>query len=208
MKIYIISNVQYAEADKLQVQENDLLVFLNKARSLSYYSQHKNKIVFHRSIQESYGSVFENIENKYVFGKDKSIPDDFISHLKCKYDWNYNIEDGKVKSATTGYIVVKWIQHEYPNDEIILVNFGYDVSKSSYRCPWHNWQFEANQLSKYKHIFTAKCADRTGIIKLYLKLSNWVGDNIYTSAVVENLRATGKFSINVETMCTDLWSRM
>ena len=148
MKIYIISNVEYPFENKLQVQADDLLVFLNKAHSYIYYIEHKNKIVFHRSKQQSYCSMIPMLNNKYVFGKNSDIPSEFINNLKAEYDWNYQIQKGKVKCATTGYMVAKWIQHEYPNDEIILVNFGYKVSKSSYRCPYHNWKFEDKELQK------------------------------------------------------------
>ena len=54
---------------------------------------------------------------------------------------------------TTGYMVTKWMQQLYPDKEIYLVNFGYEVQKSTYRCPWHNWKFEAEQLAGFKHIF-------------------------------------------------------
>ena len=35
----------------------------------------------------------------------------------------------------------------------LLVNFGFEVQKSTYRCPWHNWKFEAEQLKTYNHIY-------------------------------------------------------
>ena len=44
-------------------------------------------------------------------------------------------------------------QHKYPDSEIILVNFGYEVQKSTYRCPWHNWKFEAEDLKNLPHLF-------------------------------------------------------
>ena len=42
---------------------------------------------------------------------------------------------------TTGYMVTEYMRYKYPKAEINLVNFGYEVSQSTYRCPYHNWKF-------------------------------------------------------------------
>lgn len=154
-KIYIFSNVQYPEKNKITPDPEDLLIFLNKATTIGYYADHKRKIVYHRSPKEDYGRRIDGIRNFYVFngGPVSGIPRDFIKELKTKYDWDYEIEPGKVKCMTTGYMVVKWIEHKYPDRELVLVNFGYEVQKSTYRCPWHNWKFEADDLAKMSHIF-------------------------------------------------------
>ena len=174
MKIYIISNVEYPQENKLKVQPDDLLIFLNKANSYIYYNEHKNKIIFHRAKEQSYCGLINYPNSKYVFGKNRDIPESFINDLKKDYDWNYQIEQGKVKCATTGYMVVKWIQHCYPNDQIYLVNFGYKVSKSSYRCPYHNWKFEDQELQKYKHIYTAKTTSDNKTKSIFFQTLNWL----------------------------------
>ena len=174
MKIYIISNVEYPFENKLQVQPDDLLVFLNTAKSYIYYLEHKNKIVFHRSKEMSYRCTVPTLNNKYVFGPNRDIPDSFIKDLKKSYNWDYQIQQGKVKCATTGYMVVKWIEHCYPDNEIYLVNFGYKVSKSSYRCPYHNWLFENKELQKYKHIYTAKTVSDSNSLKIFFETLGWL----------------------------------
>ena len=152
-KIYVFSNVKYPEKNKIHPAENDILVFLNKAETINFYPDHKKKIVYHRAPQPEYGELRKDAMNKYVFGHPESIPRKFIDYLKEKYDWNYPIEEGRVKCMTTGYMVVKWLEQLYKDSEIILVNFGYEVQKSTYRCPWHNWKFEAEQLKTYNHIY-------------------------------------------------------
>lgn len=162
-KVYIFSNVKYPEKNKIQPAENDLLIFLNKSETIDFYPDHKRKIVFHRDPKEDkYGKFRRGCRNSYVFNHPDSIPRAFIDNLKKSYDWNYKIEEEKdkdgnvkkvVKSMTTGYMVTKWMQQLYPQAEIILVNFGYDVQNSTYRCPWHNWKFEAEDLKSFKHIF-------------------------------------------------------
>ena len=71
-------------------------------------------------------------------------------------------------------MVTKWIQHCYPNDQIFLVNFGYKVSKSSYRCPYHNWKFEDKELQKYKHIYTAKTISENKQKSIYFETLGWL----------------------------------
>lgn len=161
--IYVFSNIEYDQKHKIRPKSNDLLVFLNKASSINFYKSHKNKIVFHRSTKENYGSEISDVENHYVFRgpKDKTIPKDFIKKVKESYDWNYDVEEGKTKCCTTGYMVVKYLEATYPDEKIILVNFGYKVKKSTYRCPYHNWVFEDNELQKFEHIYTVETNDDT-----------------------------------------------
>lgn len=205
--IYIISNVEYPEEKKISPAPGDLLVFLNKAGSFPYYNDHKKKMVIHRMQEESYGTFLPGVRNMVVFGGKESdrIPPSFLEKLKKEYDWDYPIEEGKARCATTGYMAVKYIESLFPEEKIVLVNFGYDVKKSTYRCPWHNWKFEAKALAKFEHIYTAETADRTGKLKVLVKTLPWLGDNIYTSAVIENLAASGKVKVNVQSHCTDLW---
>jgi|GEM_PF-1207376 len=158
--IYVFSNVKYPADKKIPVQPGDILVFLNKSESAEYYRKDNcAKFAFHRSQDENYGTPVPGCINRYVFDRTKSgigLKSDFISKLKKGYDWNYEIEKGKVKSMTTGYMVVKWLEDKYKRRKIVLVNFGYEVKNSTYRCPWHNWKFEAEQLKKFEHIYTAE----------------------------------------------------
>lgn len=170
--IYIFSNVAYPESRKIQPAPGDILVFLNKAVSAGYY-RHDPVVRFawHRSQKKDYGEIVPGCINQYVFDEEKKgngLPKEFIDRLKKDYDWDYKIEEEKdkdgnvkkvVKSMTTGYMVVKFLAEKYPNHKIVLVNFGYNVSKSTYRCPWHNWEFEAEQLKAFEHIYTAETVE-------------------------------------------------
>lgn len=122
---------------------------------------------------------YEGVESYFCFEgpEDHTIPKDLMTKIKKEYNWDYDIEKGKSKGTTTGYMAVKYIENLYPNQEITLVNFGYEVKKSSYRCPWHNWKFENEVLSKFPHIYTAikeehskieivYCADESNIEKI------------------------------------------
>lgn len=200
--IYVISNVEYPEARKISPAPDDLLVFLNKAKSAAYYRDHAKKMCIRRSPKPEYGTDLEGADNRFVFSGPpaKTVPAKVIADLKKKYDWNYSIEAGKVKCATTGYMAVKYLRHLFPNEEIVLVNFGFGVRKSSYRCPWHNWRFEDRELGEFRHIYTdppvsaPDLADRR--TRVFYNLSGWLGDNVYASAVVANIAAAG-FAINV-----------
>jgi hypothetical protein len=159
--VWIISNCEYPSNRMVPAGPDDILVFINKAKSLPFYLAHKRKVVFHRSPEPDYGNEADkSVEHFYCFrGKDRDvprIPEATIKTVKNSYDWNYEIEAGKVKSTTTGYMVVCHLEKVLPNAKIKLVNFGYKVEKSSYRCPWHNWKFEAEKLAKFPHIYTAE----------------------------------------------------
>ena len=54
--IYIISNVEYPKENKLNPKNEDLLVFLNKSKSIEYYPEHKNKIIIRRMPKSEYGN--------------------------------------------------------------------------------------------------------------------------------------------------------
>ena len=140
-----------------------MLVFLNKAASAGYYRRDPvAKMAYHRSQKKDYGEVVPGCINQYVFDEEKKgngLPKEFIDRMKKDYDWNYEIEEGKVKCMTTGYMVVKWLEEKYPKHRIVLVNFGYEVQKSTYRCPWHNWKFEAEALKGFEHLYLEEGKD-------------------------------------------------
>ena len=163
--IYVISNVEYPEGRKLTPDADDLLVFLNKARSEAYYRGHPRRMCIRRSPKPEYGADIPDADNRFIFSgpSEKTAPAAVIDELKRSYDWDYEIERGKAKCPTTGYMAVKWLEKLYPEEQITLVNFGHEVKRSSYRCPWHNWRFEDKALSAYKHIFTADTAEHDRI---------------------------------------------
>ena len=148
-EIYIFSNVP-AES-KLLVNDAALMVFLNTAAPADKYTDHAHRCVFHRADKADYGEVRSDMPNFYIFGNG-GIGNAEIQRIKADYDWNYIIEEGKVKSCSTGYTVALHLQKKYPDATINLVNFGYEVQKSTYRCPWHNWKFEDAKLQQFNHI--------------------------------------------------------
>jgi hypothetical protein len=155
-KIYLFSNVESSVV--VPVTEKDLLVFINKAIPADRYNDHPHKICFHRSDKPEYGKRRFDMPNRFVFGKN-GIPNTEIEQIKADYDWNYEIEPGKVKSCSTGYMVAQHLDKHYPDSKLILVNFGFEVKNSTYRCPWHNWQFEAERLKNFTHIYTTEVQD-------------------------------------------------
>ena len=199
MTIWIFSNVPFTAAEAPAVAPNDLLVFLNKAANIEHNRDHFKNVVYHRSPEGSYGPEIMGCVNRYVFAAGKaSVPDGFIDSLKRSYDWNYEIEAGKVKCMTTGYMVAMYMRKLYPDQEIALVNFGFAVKNSTYRCPWHNWQFEDKALAGFRHVYTARTdKPRTARRKkVFYELFRHLGDNVYSSAVVANMVAAG-YSVNV-----------
>lgn len=167
--IYVISNVEYPEERKLTPRPEDLLVFLNKARSAGFYAGHPRRMCIRRTPEASYGVDVPEVENRFIFSgpSDRTLPREVLQRLKKSYDWDYEIEDGKTKCATTGYMAIKYLEWLFPGEEITLVNFGFEVERSTYRCPWHNWRYEAKELAKFKHIYTADLAKHDRIEVAY-----------------------------------------
>lgn len=162
-KVYVLSNVDYPAERRLDVRPDDLLVFLNYAKSLDYYQDHANKVVYRRKPKDDYGPERLCVRNRYAFDAgDLAIPKWFTRRLKETYDWDYPIEAGKARCATTGYIVAQYMRELHPVHELVLVNFGYSVSNSTYRCPYHNWRFEDNVLRQFRHVFTADTVQEPG----------------------------------------------
>ena len=189
--IYVISNVGYPEDQRLHPEPNDLLVFLNKARSIDYYPEHRRKICIRRSPEVSYGTDIPGTPSFFIYAgpKHKVPPNKILAEIKSKYDWDYEVAPGDPKSATTGYMAVKCLEKRYPGEEIVLVNFGYKVKNSSYRCPWHNWQFEDKALAKYKHIYTAATTDDCQSINVV-----YCCDEKYTDLLILSAKSVLKYN--------------
>jgi hypothetical protein len=131
-------------------------VFLNTADSFKYYYDHPRKIVIHRSPLRDYGDP-QPCRNIYLFNEKKqaveTVPASLIQSVKSGYDMNYDSLE-KIKTPTTGYFAVRFLQKKFPNAKLYLVNFGSGVKHSTYRYPAHNWEYENSQLSAIPHIST------------------------------------------------------
>lgn len=156
--IYIFSNVKYPKKNRIRPAPDDILVFLNRATSAAYYlNDPVIRFCFHRSPEPDYGPRIPGCINLYIFDhgdRGYGIPSGFVDELKSGYDWDYEIEPGKVRCMTTGYMAIAWIRKIFPDQPVTLVNFGFEVKNSTYRCPWHNWRFEAEALKHYPHLST------------------------------------------------------
>lgn len=210
-RIFLLSNVSVSYS-VVSPKEEDLLVFLNTGKSIDTFRTHQNKILYHRSPKQQYGNEYPYCPNRYVFDAgDASIPRQFIDSLKSRYDWNYEVEKGAVKSMTTGYMVTRWMEYLYPDSEIILVNFGYNVKNSTYRCPWHNWKFEDEDLKRFKHIYTESPkkeetpgVSRSTVIhvksqKVLYRIDDNFAHNLCATAVVSSLIHSIIYRVNVQT---------
>ena len=102
MKLAIYCQNEYKE-NKLKVQPDDLLVFLNKANSYTYYIEHKNKMIFHRSKEQSYCGLNNQPNSKYVFGKNRDIPESFINDLKKEGIKLYILSKASVPNSASSF---------------------------------------------------------------------------------------------------------
>lgn len=151
-KIYIFSNVIYPPKNRIKPDLEDILVFINAAKTFRYYHDHERKLVFHRSPKRDYGDP-QPCRNLYIFPDGvqcETIPEGIQKEISAEYDYNY--ETKKVKCPTTGYYVTQYLRKIFPHAEIILVNMGENVKNSTYRFPAHNWHYEHLQLASLPHL--------------------------------------------------------
>jgi len=207
-RVLIFSNVKYPQEKKVLTRRDDVLVFINKANCAEFYQNDpvERFMVWRRKDDPAFGEPLEFGENHTVFPE---VPGKFIDDLKRCYDWDFPIWDGRHGDMTTGYIVIKYMESLYPDREIVLVNMGYEVKHSTRRTPNHNWKFEAQELEKYRHIYTAEKMDfDEKKIRIFYDQYGWLGDNIYTSAVLENIVNDGRFAVNVNPQKhPELWEK-
>ena len=195
-RLLVFSNVDYPIEQRITTRETDILCFLNFCQSAEYYRNDRVEkiLAWHRTEHPDFGTKLPYAENHYVVSE---IPADFIAELEKNYDWNYSPRVGRRKCLTTGYLVVQWMQRQFQDREIILVNFGMDIKPSTRRSTDHNWQYEDKILRQFSHIYTQSArSDRKR--KIYIRPLHWVGDNLIMTAAVENIVRTGMFEVNVD----------
>lgn len=197
-RLLIFSNVKFPPEQKIPTRPTDILCFLNACHNSAYY-QHDDVekiLAWHRTNQLDFGPKIDFAENHYVIFP-REIPAEFIEGLEKNYNWNYTPRPGRRKCLTTGYIVVKWLQNQYPDREIVLVNFGMAVQGSTRRSSDHNWRYEDLELQIFQHLYT-ESATTFRKRKIFFVPSPWLGDTLIADAVMRNILATGMFEINVD----------
>ena len=168
-RILIFSNINFEKEyiDKLNIKQDDLLVFLNTAVSIKYFNQHQNKIILHR-----YGTLkyfgqqqTQNINcKKYALdGPNSIITQTQYNKIIKEYSKQFFsnqivLKENNVKSyhkfrygPTTGWLAQFLMRYRYPNSKIQLVNFFPTQDNSTAHFTGHDWKFQ-NQYYKNSNI--------------------------------------------------------
>ena len=195
-RIVVFSNVKYPAEHRITTRKTDILVFLNTAVSAKYYQNDEVEkfICWHRTQHRDFGQPVSFAENHYC---GHEIPQELMKKWESTYDWHYSPRPSRNQCMTTGYIVVKYLEEQYPDRELVLVNFGMEIPGSTRRSSDHNWQYEDKQLQRFQHIYTQD-ARTFRKRRIYVIPSAWLGDNVLASAVIKNIVATGLFDVNVD----------
>lgn len=140
--VYIFSNVQAKRI--LNVNPNDVLVFLNWAKNFKQYQNlNCRKLLFRRYLvsRKTYtGKALQNVEHYYINGEQDNLPIKY-SQLEKEYDYNYKTT-APTKQPTTGWLVYKLCKQMFPYHNIKLVNFFPNSDFSTQHDCTHNWKFE------------------------------------------------------------------
>lgn len=168
-RILIFSNINFQEQkiQKLNINQNDLLVFLNTSISIKYFLNHKNKIIFYRFGTQQYFGQYQTIDiecKKYAIdGPNSCITEEQYKNILNEYSQQFlNKKDVIYKNSlkdyhkfrqgpTTGWLVQFLMRYRYPNSKIQLVNFFPTQDNSTAHFTGHDWKFQ-NQYYKNSNI--------------------------------------------------------
>lgn len=150
-RFWVLANANKFDAKKLPIAPDDVLVFLNRAKPFDKLRHLSNRriLIVRRNARD---------KNWFIpYGKDKelfSLFEDVLllsdKALAKERPW-FNAYKRATNSAspTTGWIAYHLLRDEYPESEIVLVNFMPEGENGSYKWYKHAWQYEADYYRKH-----------------------------------------------------------
>ena len=128
------------------------MVFLNRAKPYEHLKDLPNRklLIVRRNARD---------KNWFIpYGRDKelfSLFDDVLllndKALTKERRWFSEYKHAtKNASPTTGWIAYQLLREQYPDSEIVLVNFKPDGDNGSYKWQKHDWHYEAEYYRKHE----------------------------------------------------------
>ena len=168
-RILIFSNIKIdkEKISQLNITDNDLLVFLNRAYAIQYFKQFNNKIIFHRYSHKFGYFGLADLKNinciKFGIGSSSSnISKEQLQVIKQNYNQNFyklpqvinnNKKYGQLcDGPTTGWLVQFLMKFRYPNSKIQLINFFPTTDYSTGHWIGHDWKFQNEYYEQHKEI--------------------------------------------------------
>ena len=204
-RILIFSNIKIdkEKISQLNITDNDLLVFLNRAYAIQYFKQFDNKIIFHRYSHKFGYFGLTDLKNinciKFGIGSSSSnISKEQLQVIKQNYNQNFyklpqvinnNKKYGQLcDGPTTGWLVQFLMKLRYPNSKIQLINFFPTTDYSTGHWIGHDWKFQNEYYEQHKEI---------KIYDLRVKQKQSQNIQIETPKITENTIQQNETNMNI-----------
>ena len=150
-RFWLFANNPKVDAAALGVTPDDVLVFLNRAKPYEHLKDLPNRklLIVRRNAQD---------KNWFIpYGKEKEIFSLFEDVLllsdkalakERKWFNEYKTATNNA-SPTTGWIAYHLLRDDFPDAEVVPVNFKPDGNNGSYKWYKHDWQYEAEYYRKH-----------------------------------------------------------
>ena len=151
-RFWLFANHPKADASALGIAPNDVLVFLNRAKPYEHLKDLPNRklLIVRRNARD---------KNWFIpYGKEKEIfslfedvlllSDKALAKERSWFD-EYKSATNNA-SPTTGWIAYHLLRDDFPDAEVVLVNFKPDGNNGSYKWHKHDWQYEAEYYRKHE----------------------------------------------------------
>ena len=204
-RILIFSNIKIdkEKISQLNITDNDLLVFLNRAYAIQYFKQFNNKIIFHR-YSHRFG-YFGLIDLKNIScikfgigGNSSNISKEQLQIIKQNYNQDFyklpqviknNKKYGQLcDGPTTGWLVQFLMKLRYPNSKIQLISFFPTTDYSTGHWIGHDWKFQNEYYENHKEI---------KIYDLRIKQKQQQNIQIKTPEITENIIQQNEINMNI-----------
>ena len=149
-RFWLFANHPKANAAALGIAPDDVLVFLNRAKPYEHLKDLPNRklLIVRRNARD---------KNWFIpYGKKKEIfslfedvlllSDKALAKERSWFD-AYKAATNNA-SPTTGWIAYHLLRDDFPDAEVLLVNFMPDGNNGSYKWHKHDWQYEAQYYRK------------------------------------------------------------
>ncbi len=150
-RFWLFANASQGNFRTLDIRPEDVLVFLNRAKPFDKLKHLPNRrmLIVRRNARD---------KNWFIpYGKEKeifSLYEDVLllsdKALEKERAWfpEYKRATNNA-SPTTGWIAYHLLRDDFPDAEVLLVNFRPDGDNGSYKWYKHDWQYEAEYYRKH-----------------------------------------------------------
>lgn len=156
-RFFVFSNAPGKNVQNLGLGDGDVAVLLNRAVDFSALGSMRKLLICRRNAAQSNNEWFTPQGQADRLGQlyeDFLLPTD--AELEAERPWFVDYKAATEKLPTTGWVAWRLLQDDFPDAEVILVDFNPAGDIGTYKWPKHDWWGEAEdyKLNGAKVIFT------------------------------------------------------